>query len=97
MTTDEYGYDIFLAEFIAKSCVNRSALPLKLFSSQGCSSLDNSPLPDNCKAWSGVVDSVTLSGSFLDGKLGVWPICLRKRPWNLTKALFVDSLTYMQK
>ena len=82
----------FLAEFIATSCVNRSAFPLKLFSSQGCPSLDDSPVPDNCKAWSGGVDSATLSGSLLDGKLGVSPICFAKRPCNLTKDVIVDSL-----
>lgn len=80
----------FLAEFIAKSCVNRSAFPLNLFSTQGCPSLDDSPVRNNCEAWSGVVDSATLSGSLLDGKVGVLPICFR--PWNLIKDVIVDSL-----
>ena len=38
------------------------------------------------------MDSATLSGLLLDGKLGVSPICFRKRPWNLTKVFIVDPL-----
>ena len=55
----------FITELIAKSCVQRSAFPLKLNSNQG-SALQNVS-QNNSSSWSDIVDSATIPGPLLNG------------------------------